>query len=88
MMKSTLDFLILKKKNRREKLRDTYLLQKQLTSTSLVQFKFALVSARQLVTVKKREKKKVSQPNIKKKKRNKRAYRKLKYHSNSETVLN
>ena len=63
MMKSVLDFLILKK-NRRGKLRDTYLLQKQLTSTSLVQFKFALVSARQLVTVKKREKKKVSQPNI------------------------
>ena len=69
------------------------MLQKQLTSTSLVQFKFALAFAKQLVTVEKRERKKrVSQPNLPKKKKNKkkgiRAHRKLKHHSNSEIVLN
>jgi hypothetical protein len=51
---------------------NAYLLQKQLTSTSLVQFKFALASAKQLVTVKK-GKKSMSQPSFftKKKKKKK-----------------
>ena len=60
MLKSMLDFFFRKKKNFVEGIvnADTYLLQKQLTSTSLVQFKFALAFAKQLVTVEKRERKK------------------------------
>lgn len=60
MLKSMLDFLFRKKIFFVEGIvnADTYLLQKQLTSTSLVQFKFALAFAKQLVTVEKRERKK------------------------------
>ena len=68
----------------------TYLLQKQLTSTSLVQFKFALALAKQLDTVKKRKEKRMSQPHLfffyNKKKTW--AYHKLELQSNSEIVLN